>query len=67
MAAVSVCHFGFVVRVWSTHEQYLVVFLAVHSLVGIDAVVRNESDDDDDHPLNMICVLFSYPYHIVQL
>jgi len=34
-------HLGFVVayNVWTTHEDYLVVFIAMQSLVGIDAVV----------------------------
>jgi len=27
------------VRVWTTHEWHLVVFIAVQNLVGIDAVV----------------------------
>ena len=35
MAAVR--HLGFVVCVRTTHEGYLVVFIAVQNLVGIDA------------------------------
>jgi len=26
-------------RIWTTHEEHLVVFIVVHNLVGIDAVV----------------------------
>ena len=35
----AICHLGFVVCVWTTHEGHLVVFIAVQNLVGIDAVV----------------------------
>jgi len=36
----TVRHLGFVISmfVWTTHEQYLVVFIAVQNLVGIRAV-----------------------------
>jgi len=37
MAAVS--HLGFVMRVETTHEGHLVVFITVQNLVGIDAAV----------------------------
>ena len=38
MAAVH--HFGFEgARIWTTHEDYLVVFIVVQNLVGIDAEV----------------------------
>ena len=32
-------HLGFVVLVWTTHKEHLVVFIVVQNLVGIDAVV----------------------------
>jgi len=35
----AVCHLGFVIRVETTHEGHLVVFITVQNLVGIDAVV----------------------------
>jgi len=37
MAAVH--NLGFVVRVWTTHEEYLVMFIAVQNLVVIGVVV----------------------------
>jgi len=37
----TVRHLGFVISmfVWTTHEEYLVVFITVQNFVGIDAVV----------------------------
>jgi len=37
MAAIR--HLGFVMRIWTTREGHLVVFITVQNLVGIDAVV----------------------------
>jgi len=37
MAAVR--HLVFVMRVWTTHEQYMLVFTAVQNLVGTGTVV----------------------------
>jgi len=34
-----VCRLGFFVSVWTTHEKYLMVFITVQNLVGIDAVI----------------------------
>ena len=35
----AVHRLGFVMRVWTTHEGHLVVFITVQNLVGIDVVV----------------------------
>jgi len=35
----AVHRLGFVMRVWTTHEGHLVVFITVQNLVGIDAVI----------------------------
>jgi len=32
-------HLGFVVDVWTTHDEYLLVLITVQNAVGIDAVV----------------------------
>jgi len=36
---VAVRHLGSVSRVWTRHEEYLVVFIPLKNSVGIDAVV----------------------------
>jgi len=36
MAAVR--HLGFVLRVWTTHEEYLVIFVSVQNLIRIGAL-----------------------------
>jgi len=36
---VVVCHLELVLRVWTTHEEYLVVFITLQNLVRIGAVV----------------------------
>jgi len=35
----TVRELAFVMRMWTTHEWHLVIFISVQSLVGIDAVV----------------------------
>jgi len=35
----TVHYLGFVVCVWTTHEEYLVLFIIVQNMVGIDALV----------------------------
>jgi len=37
MAAIG--HLGFVIRVWTTHEEHLVAFVNVQNLSGFDVVV----------------------------
>jgi len=35
----AVCHLGFLSRTWTTHKEYLEVFVTAQNLGGIGAVV----------------------------
>jgi len=35
----AICNLGFVMRVWTTHEGHLVVFITVQNLAGIHTVI----------------------------